>query len=104
MPLSHARLKIIEITCLKTLQSVYDYNFTFNLIGDDGVDNEFSVHNICITSDDHASLKEMKIIVPMHNHFDLTSNLGDDSLLNDLLHVCLFKHVVAYNYEIIKVY
>ena len=31
----------------------------------------------------------------MFNHFDMTSNLGDDSMSNDLLHVCLFKHVVA---------
>ena len=31
---------------------------------------------------------------PMFNHFDMTSNLGDDSVSNDLLHVLLFKHVV----------
>ena len=28
---------------------------------------------------------------PMFNHFDMTSNLGDDSVLNDLLHVCLLS-------------
>ena len=55
-------------------------------------------------SDDHARLKEMKIIVPMFNHFDMTSNLGDDSMSNDLLHVYLFKHDVACNSETIKVY
>ena len=31
----------------------------------------------------------------MFNHFDMTSNLGDDSVTNDLLHVCLCKHVLA---------
>ena len=41
---------------------------------------------------------------PMFNHFDMTSNLGDDSVLNDLLHVCLFKHVVACKFDASKVY
>ena len=104
MALSHAKLKIIEITCLKSSQSVCAYNFTFNLIGDYGVNSDFFVHKICITSDDHASLKEMKIIVPMFNHFDMTSNLGDDYVLNDLLYVCLFKHVVACKFDASKVY
>ena len=40
----------------------------------------------------------------MFNHFDMTSNLGDDSVLNDLLHVCLFKHVVACKFEASYVY
>ena len=44
----------------------------------------------------------LKIIVPMFNHFDMTSNLGDDSVLNDLLHVCLFKHVVACKFDASK--
>ena len=34
----------------------------------------------------------------------MTSNLGDDSVLNDLLHVCLFKHVVACKFDASKVY
>ena len=41
---------------------------------------------------------------PMFNHFDMTSNLGDDSVSNDLLHVCLFKHVVAFKFDANKVY
>jgi hypothetical protein len=41
----------------------------------------------------------LKIIVPMFNLFYMTSNLGDDSVLNDLLHVCLLQHVVACHYE-----
>ena len=41
---------------------------------------------------------------PMFNHFDMTSNLGDDSMSNDLLHVCLFKHVVPCNFDASKVY
>ena len=40
----------------------------------------------------------------MFNHFDMTSNLGDDSMSNDLLHVCLFKHVVACKFDASKVY
>ena len=36
--LSHAKNKITELTCLK---SVYTPDFTFNLIGDNGVHNEF---------------------------------------------------------------
>ena len=40
----------------------------------------------------------------MFNHFDMTSNLGDDSVLNDLLHVCVFKHVVACKFDASKVY
>ena len=35
----------------------------------------------------------------MFNHFDMTSNLDDDSVSNDLLHVCLFKHVVACKFD-----
>ena len=41
---------------------------------------------------------------PMFNHFDITSNLGDDSVSNDLLHVCLFKNVVACKFYASKVY
>ena len=40
----------------------------------------------------------------MFNHFDMTSNLGDDSVSNDLLHVFLFKHVVACKFDARKVY
>ena len=40
----------------------------------------------------------------MFNHFDMASNLGDDSVSNDLLHVCLFKHVVACKFDASKVY
>ena len=40
----------------------------------------------------------------MFNHFDMTPNLGDDSVSNDLLHVCLFKHVVACKFDANKVY
>ena len=40
----------------------------------------------------------------MFNHFDMTSNLGDDSVLNDLLHVFLFKHVVECKFDASKVY
>ena len=46
----------------------------------------------------------LKIIVPMFNHFDMTSNLGDHSVSNDLLHVFLFKHVVACKFDARKVY
>ena len=40
----------------------------------------------------------------MFNHFDMTTNLGDDSVSNDLLHVCLFKDVVACKFYASKVY
>ena len=40
----------------------------------------------------------------MFNHFDMTSNLGDDSVSNDLLHVCLFTHVVACKFDARKLY
>mgnify|MGYP005829358433 CR=1 FL=1 len=40
----------------------------------------------------------------MFNHFDMTSNLGDDSVSNDSLHVCLSKHVVACKFDSNKVY
>src|SRR3954465_1000725 len=46
----------------------------------------------------------LKIIVPMFNHFDMTSILDNDFVLNDFLHVCLLQHVVACNSETIKVY
>src|SRR3954465_14420231 len=41
---------------------------------------------------------------PMFIHFDMTSNLGDDSASNDLLHDCLVKPVVACSSETINVY
>lgn len=44
----------------------------------------------------------LKIIEPMFNHFDMTSNLGDDSMSNDMLHVCLFQPVVAFNLKQFK--
>ena len=40
----------------------------------------------------------------MFNHFDMTSKLDDDSVSNDLWHVCLFKHVVACKFDASKVY
>ena len=40
----------------------------------------------------------------MFNHFVMTSNLGDDSMSNDLLHVCLFKHLEACKFETMKAY
>ena len=46
----------------------------------------------------------LKIILPLFNHFDMTSNFGDDSVPNDMLHICLFKHVVASKFGIIQVY
>ena len=46
----------------------------------------------------------LKIIVPMFNHFDMTPNIGDHSMSNDLLHVFLFKHVVACKFDARKVY
>jgi hypothetical protein len=54
MSLSHDRNKIAEITCLK---SVYILAFTFKLIGDYDVDNNFWVHRICITYDVFPSSK-----------------------------------------------
>src|SRR3954468_17159988 len=41
---------------------------------------------------------------PMLNHFDMTSNLGDDSASNDLLHDYLVKPVVACPSKNINVY
>jgi hypothetical protein len=41
MSLSHARNKVAELKCLK---SVYAPDFTFNLIGNYGVDKNFLVH------------------------------------------------------------
>src|SRR6187399_6139 len=46
----------------------------------------------------------LKIIVPMFNHFDRTSNLGDDSMSNDLLHVSFFKLAIACAFHACKVY
>ena len=40
----------------------------------------------------------------MFNHFDMTSNLGDHSVSNDLLHVFLFTHVVSCKFDARKVY
>ena len=40
----------------------------------------------------------------MFNHFDMTSNLGDDSISNALLHACLFKNVVACKFVASEVY
>ena len=77
MSFSHARTKIAEITGLSTLKSAYVPDFTFQLIGDYGVDNIFLVHRICITCDDFSSLKDTKS-VHMLDHFDMTSNNGID--------------------------
>ena len=81
LSLSHARDKIAEITWLK---SVYILDFTFNLIGEYGVDNDFLVHRICITCDDLKTLKTK--LVQMLDHFDMTSNYGVDFTPNSLLH------------------
>lgn len=83
---SQARNKIAEITCLK---SVYIHDFTFNLIGDYGVDNDFLVHIICITCDKLACSREYKsVYIP--NHFDMTSNFGINPVSNNLLQHCVF--------------
>src|SRR5215216_6707899 len=42
--------------------------------------------------------------MPMLNHFDMTSNLGNDSVSNDLLRDFLFKHVVVCKFDASKVY
>src|SRR3954464_4174591 len=41
--------------------------------------------------DNHVTIMKL----PMLNHFDMTSNLGDDYTSNDLLHDCLVKPIVA---------
>ena len=40
----------------------------------------------------------------MFNHFDMTSNLGDVSVSNELSHVFLFKHVATCKFDASKVY
>jgi hypothetical protein len=57
--LSHARNKIAELKCLK---SVYAPEFTFYLIGEYGVDNNFLVHRICITCDEISNSQHNKRI------------------------------------------
>jgi hypothetical protein len=59
LSLSHARNKIAELKCLK---SVYAPEFTFNLIGEYGVDNNFLVHRICITCDEISNSQHNKRI------------------------------------------
>jgi hypothetical protein len=101
MFLSHARNKIAEITCLRPLKSVYAPNFKFNLIGDYGVDNDFLVHEICITCDsfpNFISLREREI-PHMLNHFDMTSNTDIDSMPNCLPRDLFHKHVVVRNLD-----
>ena len=85
MSLSHARDKIAEITCLN---SDYAPNFTFNLIGDYGVVTDFVVHRICITCDKLARSKDNNIMHAL-SHFDMTSNVDDNYVPNNLIHVCL---------------
>src|SRR3954463_7215798 len=50
--------------------------------------------------DKHVTIMKL----PMLNHFDMTSNLGDDSASNDLLHDYLVKPVVACLSKKINVY
>src|SRR3954465_10704971 len=50
--------------------------------------------------DNHVTIMKL----PMLNHFDMTSNLGDDSASNDLLHDYLVKPVVACPSKNINVY
>jgi hypothetical protein len=59
MSSSHARNKIAELKCLK---SVYAPEFTFYLIGEYGVDNNFLVHRICITCDEISNSQHNKRI------------------------------------------
>ena len=98
--LSHARIKIAEITWLN---SVYTLDFTFNLVGVYGVDNEFLVHRICITCDDLAVLKKNSL-VQMFHHFDMTSNVGVDFLANSLKHNYISKQVVASSSDTLNFY
>ena len=95
MSLSHAENKIVELTCLKR---VYAPDFTFNLVGDYGVDNEFFVHRICITCDELDNVRDYKS-GNMLSHFDMTSNFGINYGPNTLLQNCLFQHDVAQNFE-----
>ena len=89
MSLSHVKNKIAECTCLK---NVYGPYFTFNLIGEYGVDSIFLVHKICITCDDFEVLKENNLL-HMFTHFDMTSNYGIEFTPNILLHDSLSKQV-----------
>src|SRR3954464_2403503 len=50
--------------------------------------------------DNHVTIMKL----PMLTHFDMTSNLGDDSASNNLLHDYLVKHVVACPSKKINVY
>jgi hypothetical protein len=99
LSLQHARDKISEITCLRTFNSVYAPNFQFNLIEDYGVDNNFLVHQICITCDNFRGLVGLlgDEFPHMFTHFDMTSNI--ELIPNNLLHDHLFRHVVACNLE-----
>jgi hypothetical protein len=99
LSLSCARDKIAEIPCLK---SVYVPNFQFNLIGDYDVEEEFLVHKICITCDELSCLVEDKFL-HMLDHVDMTSGIGIEFLQNSL-HDCFFKHVVACNFDSMKFY
>ena len=91
MASSHERNNIVEITCLSSMKSVDALNLTFNLIGEECIDNEFVVHRICITCDDVASLKEI-INKSMLDHFNRTSNIIVDYMSNSILHDCLYTH------------
>jgi hypothetical protein len=93
MSVSQARNKIAEITCLK---SVYIHDFTFNLIGDYGVDNDFLVHRICITCDKLACSTEYKFVY-MPSRFDMTSNNNVDYGPNSSKH-SVFTHLESLHF------
>ena len=79
MSLSHAKNKIAEITCLRTLQNVYAPDFTFQLIGDYDINNEFWVHRICITCDDLAVFSHI-CVVPNDYCYGIVSSFHDNMI------------------------
>jgi hypothetical protein len=93
--LSHARNKIDELPCLK---SVYAPDVTFNLVGEYVSNNVFMVHRICIMCDDSYSSNKTEFVY-MLSHFDMTSNVGIHSMSNNLLQNCLIQHDVASKFE-----
>ena len=95
--LSHARHKIDELPCLK---SVYAPDVTFNLVGRYDIADIFMVHRICIMCDDSSNrCSNEPEFMNMISHFDMTSNVGIHSMPNNLLKNCLIQHCVASKFE-----
>ena len=105
MKLLHAKNKISEMTSLPSFTSVLTFGkLKIKLIGEYGVNNEFLVRQIFITSDNFNGFRLASLEENMLNHFDMTSNIFVDYMSNSLLHNCLSKHAAAFNLDIANSY